>query len=74
MKPLEVRDVVEWLFKAEPGQKLEYHRGYMFGPERKKTRLSEIRRIVWESYESGIVTLVQKRHGDCDYSYIAVAK
>ena len=61
-----------------------YHRGYLpieCGDEvRRKTDLPEeqrslckLRDAMWRRSERGQVHLFQKRHGDLDYSYIAIA-
>ena len=61
-----------------------YHRGYLpieCGDEvRRKTNLTEeqrslceLRDAMWRRAEKGQVHLFQKRHGDLDYSYIAMA-
>ena len=61
-----------------------YHRGYLpieCGAEgRRKTELTEdqrslckLRDAMWRRSERGQVHLFQKRHGDLDYSYIAIA-
>jgi hypothetical protein len=76
-------DLCGWLGQAEPGDTLEYYRGYLVVdaiphgsrlPERDRAELGRIaRRALWAS-ERGLVHLVQRRHGSDDYSYLLVAR
>jgi hypothetical protein len=70
-----------WFGKATPGQRVEYHRGDLLidrsrklGPfsETDRRELSAIANRALALAEEGRLCLVQKRHGDCDYSYVAV--
>jgi hypothetical protein len=69
-----------WLGKAMPGDRIEYHRGHLLidrsrklGPfsEMDRRQLSAIANRALALAEQGRLCLMQKRHGDCDYSYIA---
>jgi hypothetical protein len=70
-----------WLGKAVPGDRVEYQRGHLLidrsrklGPfsETDRRELSAIANRALALAEQGRLCLVQKRHGDCDYSYIAI--
>jgi hypothetical protein len=69
-----------WLERAEPGQRLAYHRGLLLrdrAPESKLTKgerraVAQIADAVFEAAEQGRVLLVQRRHGPSDFSYLAV--
>ena len=71
----------DWVADALPGERLEYHRG-LLGHDRMPSAkaLSEPDRLVlvalakraMQLAESGRVLLVQRRHGEGDYSYTAI--
>jgi hypothetical protein len=70
-----------WLGKATPGDCIEYHRGHLLidrsrplGPfsEKDRRELSAIANRALALAEGGRMCLAQKRHGDGDYSYLAV--
>lgn len=74
-----------WVAKAKPGSALEYHRGALSAdcrdeaiehepPPGSALILRNTRRAVHEAHAAGLVTLVQKRHGDNDTSYIAIRR
>ena len=50
-----------WIIKAPKTARITYYRGYLCDPK-----------LVQDSQKDNLVTLVQKRHGDFDYEYIAV--
>ena len=69
----------DWLNKSTTNNKIVYYRGYLCGswlqklsPIVDQTRVRAIQRHVYSAYELGAVTLVQKKHADFDYEYIAV--
>ena len=76
-------DLCGWLGQAEPGETLEYYRGYLVIdaiphggrlPEQDRTELRRVaRRALWAS-DRGIADLVQRRHGPDDYSYLVIAR
>ena len=70
-----------WFGKAKPGQRIEYHRGDLLVDrsrtlgsfsETDRRELSAVANRALALAEEGRLCLVQKRHGDCDYSYVAV--
>ena len=70
-----------WIKKSRKGEKLSYYRGYIvdptiqrIAPTNDRVRVDKFRRHVLDAYISDLVTLVQKKHGDLDYEYIAVRK
>lgn len=75
--------VCGWLGQASPGDNLEYHRGLLVRDgTRHASRISEAERIelgritnraLW-AFERGFVHLVQRRHGEDDYSYVMIAR
>mgnify|MGYP003153827584 FL=1 len=76
---LSIKKFEDWLTKSRKGDKISYYRGYIMAPHLQKfspttdeRRVSSLKRRVQRAYDSSIVTLVQKRHGDLDYEYIAV--
>ena len=57
------------------------HRGYICGPWLQKLsptmderRVRKIKQHVYNAAEKNLVSLVQKKHADFDYEYIAVRK
>lgn len=74
----------DWMREAEPGERLEYHRGFLARDvdTAKPQRLPEPMRVAllrlaerarWGA-EHGAVHLVQQRHAANDYSYVAIAR
>lgn len=73
----------QWLGEAYPGERLEYHVGFLAldltlepgrlpQPDRKRLKhLAE--RAMW-SFDAGLVHLVQVRLGPEQFSYIAIAR
>jgi hypothetical protein len=79
--PVTPDDLCGWLAMAMPGSATVYHRGHLGRDRcRSTTRLSErdrqgliaLARQALLAAEAGRVHLLQRRHGDGDYSYIAV--
>ena len=75
-------DFCAWLDQASPGDRLEYHRGFLMIDRVPRSRLPESERqqlvriadrAMW-SAEQGLVHLVQHRHAPVDYSYLAIAR
>ena len=76
---LSIKKFEEWIIKSSKGNKITYYRGYIMAPQLQKfspttdeRRVNSLKRRVQKAYDNNIVTLVQKRHGDLDYEYIAV--
>ena len=70
-----------WVGEAAPGDRLEYHRGFL-GVERKalpqpateRRRLTELANAAHDAFEAGLVHLVQQRIDAGQFAYIAVAR
>ena len=70
-----------WTEKAEPGTRVEYHRGHLatdrvrgmsaFG-EKARRELDALADRAERLADEGRLILTQERHGDADYSYIAI--
>jgi len=78
---LSIKKFDDWVNKSIPGNKITYYRGYLCGPWLQKLsptqderRVRTIRQHVYKVAESNVVTLVQKKHADFDYEYIAIRK
>jgi len=76
---LSIKKFDEWLNKSSKGNKITYYRGYIMAPHLQKfspttddRRVNSLKNYVHRAYNHNLVTLVQKRHGDLDYEYIAV--
>ena len=70
-----------WINKSRSGEKLSYYRGYIvdptiqrIAPTNDRVRVDKFRRHVLSAYDNNLVTLVQKKHGNLDYEYIAIRK
>ena len=70
-----------WLADAVPGERFEYHRGFLsldrspLGnrlPDRQRRRLVEVADFAMTTADSRRVCLIQRRNGADDYSYLAV--
>ena len=72
-----------WLGQASPGDVLQYHRGFLAIdrephserlPQKERTELIRMcSRAHWAA-ERGLVHLLQRRHGEGDYSYLLIAR
>ena len=76
---LSIKKFEEWLNKSNKGNKITYYRGYIMAPQIQKfspttdeRRVNSLKKRVQHAYNHNLVTLVQRRHGDLDYEYIAV--
>jgi hypothetical protein len=76
-------ELCAWIAQAEPGEVLEYHRGFLaldrttfgrFGDTPARAALSLLGSRARDLAERGLVHLVQLRHGPEDYSYLAIAR
>ena len=70
-----------WLRAAHPGSRITLHRGLLCVDRRQRPdtprnpardELNRLADRTMRAAERGLVHLVQQRHGDADYSYIAV--
>ena len=68
-----------WINKAKKGEQISYYRGYIADPSIQRIgatndmmRVEKFRKQVYSAYLSHFVTLVQKKHDDLDYEYIAI--
>jgi hypothetical protein len=76
---LSIKKFEEWINKSNKNNKITYYRGYIMAPHLQKfspttddRRVNSLKNYVYRAYNHNLVTLVQKRHGDLDYEYIAV--
>ena len=76
---LSIKKFDEWLNKSRSGQKISYYRGFLFAPNQQKLSptldLNRVKRLadhVRNAYNNSLITMVQKRHDDFDYEYIAI--
>ena len=74
MKQIKSEDEMTlWLAKSKEGERAEYYRGYLLADrqmenaDKSKIQISE---LAWNAYEQSRATLMQKRNGDFDYTYI----
>ena len=82
-RPLTELEFCGWVGQAAPGDRLEYHRGYLvldtyplFSALDDKAR-GELARLAVRAFwaaEQGLVHLVQEREGPDRFAYIAVAR
>ena len=70
-----------WLNKAMPGNTITYYRGYLcdpylqpISPTIDRDRVKRLVKEVYKSADANLVTLVQKKHADFDYEYMAIRK
>ena len=78
---LSVKKFDEWLNKAKRGDKITYYRGFIMAPHIQKLsptmderRVRGLRNHVFKVYNAHLVELIQKKHGDFDYEYMAVRR
>ena len=76
---LSIKKFEEWINKSSKGDKISYYRGYIMAPQLQKfspttdeRRVNSLKKRVMHAYDHNLVTLVQRRHDDLDYEYIAV--
>ena len=79
--PLSPAAFSAWVARARPGQRLVYHRGLLLHERmpssnalqpRDRVALVALAKRAMQAAEHGRVLLLQRRHGNSDYSYIAV--
>ena len=76
---LSIKKFEDWILKSKKGDTVTYYRGYIMAPHLQKfspttdeRRVNSLKNRVQNAYNHNLVTLVQRRHGDLDYEYIAV--
>ncbi len=69
-------DFLTWLGRACPGDAVVYHRGFLAIDRRRVPNrdLNRLAQSVTNAAVSGLVDLLQRRHGPDDLSYLAVAR
>ena len=82
-RPLTEIDFCAWVARAVPGDRLEYHRGFLaldICPlftrlaDRQRDELARLgARALWAA-EQGLVHLVQERLGRAQFAYLAIAR
>ncbi|SHF31344.1 hypothetical protein SAMN05444279_1273 [Ruegeria intermedia] len=82
-RPLTDIEFCAWVGQATPGDRLEYHRGFlgidaMPGmstlPDRDRQRLAALASAAFRACEAGLVHLVQERLGPDRFAYLAIAR
>ena len=82
-RPLTEIEFCAWVAHAVPGDRLEYHRGFlvldifpMFArlPDQQRAELARLGSRAFWAAEQGLVHLVQERTGPDQFAYIAVAR
>jgi len=82
-RPLTDIEFCAWVAQAVPGDRLEYHRGFLAldagidGQTPKsdtRRELGRVARRAWRAAEKGLIHLVQRRNGPVNFSYIAIAR
>ena len=75
---LSLKKFDEWISKSRKGDKIMYYRGFIMAPDIQKlsptqdrTRVWKLRNHVHNAHSSNLVALVQKKHADLDYEYVA---
>ena len=72
-----------WIGQAMPGDRLEYHRGFLgidstsgisMLPEPERSQLNALAKAAYRAFEAGFIDLVQERIGPDHFAYIAVAR
>ena len=78
---LSLKKFDEWLNKSHKGQKISYYRGFIFAPNEQKLsptldlkRVSKLAKHVRDASDRSLITMVQKKHDNYDYEYIAVRR
>ena len=81
--PLTEIEFCAWVAQAVPGDRLEYHRGFLVLDtfpafshlqDAQRTELAKLASRAFWAAEQGLVHLVQEREGPDRFAYIAVAR
>lgn len=76
-------DLIAWLGQAEPGDRLEYHLGFLSIDtmprsdrlaERNRLGLLDVTRVAYRAAERGLAHLVQVRQGPDRFAYLLIAR
>ena len=76
-------DLCAWVSQAEPGEAIEYHRGFLcidrsgidrFGAPVETPALNQIAQRAYALSEAGFVHLVQRRIETESFSYLTIAR
>ncbi len=76
-------EMASWLDRAQPGQRVEYWNGRLaIAIDAEECRTSrwdsrpvrELADMAYDAWERGRVELVQRREGENDFAYLAVAR
>ena len=82
-RPLGEIEFCAWVAQAVPGDRLEYHRGFLVLDtfptfshlqDAQRTELAKLASRAFWAAEQGLVHLVQEREGPDRFAYIAVAR
>lgn len=80
---IDEKHLCRWLGSAEPGDIVEYHRGFLaldtmphgsWFPEHDRVELCRVARRTQWAFQKGLVHLLQRRNGPADFIYLAVAR
>ena len=78
---ISLKAYTDWINKAPKNARLTYYRGYLcdpylqpISPTIDRERVKKLGKVAYDSYNANLVNLVQKKHADFDYEYIAVRK
>ena len=76
---LSLKKFDEWLGKSHKGQKISYYRGFIFAPNEQKLsptldlkRVEKLAKHVRNACDRSLITMVQKKHDNFDYEYMAI--
>ena len=76
---LSIKKFEDWILRSKKGDTVTYYRGYIMAPHLQKfspttdeRRVNSLKKRVQHAYDRSLITLVQRRHGDHDYEYIAL--
>ena len=71
----------EWINKSHKGNTISYYRGFLFAPNHQRlsatmdlSRVEKLQKHVYGYYTRDLVTLVQRKHDNFDYDYMAIRK
>src|SRR3954454_18442883 len=81
--PLTEADFCTWIGQAGPQDVIEYHRGFLIVDTDRRLsalssadrhKLSRVASRAWQCAQDGLVHLVQRRLGESQFSYLAIAR